>query len=133
MPTARPVLTFDLDGVICRPPLGINPGRGKHKSRSGEGTRGLLWRTENWRYRGRRPMTGAAEGLGLLQERFDCKVLSARSDQARELTVAWFQRYIGFVPELHLRGDWREKPAQFKARKVVELGALAHFEDDTHT
>lgn len=127
------MLTFDLDGVVCRPPLGINPGRGRHKSREGEGTRGLLWRTETWRYRGRRPMEGAAEGLHLLNTRFECKVLSARSAAARELTVSWFERYIGFVPELHLREDWREKPAQFKARKVLELGAFAHFEDDPHT
>jgi len=127
------VLTFDLDGVLCRPPLGINPGRGQHKSREGDGSRGLLWRTETWRYLGRRPMPGAAEGVRALMERFDCKVLSARSDAARGLTESWLAQHIGFVPELHLRADWREKPAQFKARKVIELRALAHFEDDPHT
>jgi hypothetical protein len=34
---------------------------------------------------------------------------------------------------MYLRPDWREKPAQYKARMAVELGAIAHFEDDAHT
>lgn len=129
----RPILTFDLDGVICRPPLGINPGRGQHKRRDGEGTKSLLWRTERWRYAGRRPMPGAAEGLRLLNERFDCRVVSARAGHARAFTERWFARHIGFVPELNLRADWREKPAQFKVRRLQELQPVAHFEDDAHT
>jgi hypothetical protein len=133
VPNGRPVLTFDLDGVICRPPFGINPGQGKGKSREGQGRRSILWRTERWRYLGRKPMPGAAEGFRALSETFDCKVLSARSNDARSLTAAWFERHIGVVPDLHLRSDWHETPAQFKARKVLELQPLAHFEDDSHT
>jgi len=128
-----PILTFDLDGVLCRPPFGINPGRGHGKQRGGEGTKNLLWRTERWRYALRRPMPGAREGLAVFQQSFDCHVLSARAGDAGELTSRWFQRYFGFVPVLHLRPDWREKPAQFKVRMVQELGPLAHFEDDPHT
>jgi hypothetical protein len=127
------VLTFDIDGVICRPPLGINPGRGINKRRDGEGTRSVLWRTERWRYLGRRPMPGAREGFTALARDFDCKVVSARSADAAQLTAKWFERHIGVTPELWLRQDYREKPAQFKARMVVELGAVAHFEDDAHT
>ena len=129
----RPILTFDLDGVLCRPPLGLNPGRGHHKSRDGEGTKSLLWRTEKWRYAGRKPMPGAVDGLRSLGETFDCRVLSARSEDARPLTERWFLRHFGFVPELNLRPDWHEKPAQFKVRRITELGAIAHFEDDPHT
>ena len=29
----RQLLTFDMDGVLCRPPLGINPGTGTGKRR----------------------------------------------------------------------------------------------------
>ena len=133
MTAARPVLTFDLDGVICRPPFGINPGRGIAKRREGEGTRSLLWRTERWRYLGRKPMPGAREGFTSLASGFDCKIVSARSAEAASLTARWFERHIGIIPELHLRPDYREKPAQFKTRKIVELGAIAHFEDDAHT
>jgi hypothetical protein len=74
----KPVLTFDLDGVLCRPPFGINPGRGMHKARGAPGKRGILWATERWRYRGRRPMPGAVVGFRLVGERFECKVLTAR-------------------------------------------------------
>ena len=34
---------------------------------------------------------------------------------------------------LNLRPGWREKPAQFKARRVAALTPIAHFEDDPHT
>ena len=129
----RPILTFDLDGVLCRPPFGINPGKGMHKRRGGEGAKSLLWHTERWRYAGRRPMEGARSGLELLSTRFDCRIVSARSNEARAFTESWLGHYLGSVPPLHLREDWHEKPAQFKARKVVELGAVAHFEDDAHT
>jgi hypothetical protein len=129
----RPVLTFDLDGVLCRPPFGINPGRGKKKHRDAEGKKNLLWLTESWRYLGRRPMPGAIEGFRSLSEAFDCKVLSARGEQARGLTERWFRRYLGFVPEIHLRPGWEETSAQFKVRMVQELRSQAHFEDDPHT
>jgi len=130
---ARPVLTFDMDGVLCRPPFGINPGKGRHKQRDKAGRLNLLWLTERWRYAGRRPMPGAPEALRELAAQYDCKVLSARGEVARRHTERWFARYFGTVPELHLRPHWRESPAQFKTRKVVELGAVAHFEDDPHT
>ena len=133
MAAEKPVVTFDLDGVLCRPPLGINPGRGRLKSREGEGTKSLLWRTERWRYAMRQPMPGAVEGFKLLGERFDCQVVSARSADAEEFTRRWCQRHLQADPALNLRPDWREKPAQFKARRVAELGAIAHFEDDPHT
>jgi hypothetical protein len=133
VPNARPVLTLDFDGVICRPPLGINPGRGKNKRRDGEGRQNLLWWTERWRYLGRKPMRGVQEGFLRLSETYDCKVLSARSLDAHDLTLRWCERYIGVRPELHLRPDWHETPAQFKVRMVTTLRPVAHFEDDPHT
>jgi hypothetical protein len=78
-------------------------------------------------------MPGAQEGLAALSESFECHVLSARAEHATELTQRWFERYFGFIPEMHLRPDFREKPAQFKVRVVKELRPLAHFEDDPHT
>lgn len=129
----KPRLTFDLDGVLCRPPLGINPGTGKHKRRDAPGKRGLLWMTESWRYHGRRPMPGAVEGFRLLSARFDCVVVTARGYPAERLTRAWFARHFGFVPELHMRSSWEETSARFKARKIAELRPVAHFEDDPFT
>jgi hypothetical protein len=131
--TNRLIVTFDLDGVLCRPPFGINPGSGRHKRRDTPGKRGPLWLTERWRYLGRRPMPGAAEGFRLLAARYDCRVVSARGEQARALTERWLQRYLGAVPPLYLRPHWRETSAAYKARLLPELGAVAHFEDDPHT
>ena len=130
---SHPIVTFDLDGVICRPPFGINPGRNQGKPRDGAGKRNLLWATERWRYAGRRPMPGARDGFRAIAERFECHVLSARAEVARGGVERWFGRYIGVVPVMHLRPTWEEKPAQFKARIVGELAPLAHFEDDPHT
>lgn len=129
----RPIVTFDLDGVLCRPPFGVNPGRNQQKARDGAGKRNLLWATERWRYAGRRPMPGAREGFRAVAGRFDCHVLSARAEVARGGIERWFSRYIGVVPVMHLRQTWEEKPAQFKVRIVGELSPLAHFEDDPHT
>lgn len=131
--SVRHIVTFDLDGVLCRPPFGINPGRNEGKSRSGSGSPNLLWLTERWRYLGRRPMPGAPEGFRQLADRYDCRVLSARGLVARGVVERWFQRYIGVPPPLYLRPGWQEKSAQFKARIVSELSPLAHFEDDPHT
>lgn len=129
----RPLLTFDMDGVLCRPPFGINPGRGTGKARDAAGKRGLLWLTESWRYHLRRPMPGAVEGFKLLAERHRCAVVTARGGPAEALTRRWFERHFGFVPELHVRPGWQETSAQFKARKMRELQPVAHFEDDPFT
>jgi hypothetical protein len=129
----RPVLTFDLDGVLCRPPFGLNPGRGRGKSRDKPGRRSILWYTEPGRYLGRRPMPGAVQGFRELSAQYDCRVLSARAAHSTGHTRDWFEKYFGVVPEIYLRPHWTETPAQFKVRMVQELGAFAHFEDDPHT
>lgn len=133
MAANRPVLTFDLDGVLCRPPLGFNPGRGQGKARDAEGRKNLLWRTEVWRYAMRKPMPGAREGFLALAETYDCRVLSARAEHARPFTEQWFERHFGLVPVMHLRPHWSETPSQFKVRTVRDLQPIAHFEDDAHT
>ena len=133
MASDRPVLTFDLDGVLCRPLLGINPGRNVNKKRSLEGRDSPLTATERFRFAGRQPMPGAREGFLWLNETYDCQVLSARTAQARTMTEAWLQRWFGRVPQVHLREGTAESPAAFKVRRAQELGAIAHFEDDPHT
>ncbi len=130
---AKPLLTFDLDGVLCRPPFGINPGTGKGKRRDARGHKNLLWRTEAWRAWGRKPMPGAIDGFKELQRSFDCQVLTARAEIARGLTEQWFRHFFHDVPLIHMRPAWDETPAAFKVRKVGELGPIAHFEDDPFT
>lgn len=129
----RKLLTFDLDGVLCRPPFGLNPGSGRGKSRETSGKRHLTWYTEPGRYLWRRPMPGAVAGFRELSTVYDCRVLSARASHSTNHTRGWFRRYFGVEPIIYLRPTWRETPAQFKTRMVGELGAFAHFEDDPHT
>ena len=129
----KPLLTFDMDGVLCRPPFGINPGKGRGKDRNKKGSKGLLWATEGWRYAFRRPMPGAPGGFQSLGAHYRCIVVTARSTKAEGLTRRWFERHFGAVPELHMRPSWEETSAQYKARKLRELRPLAHFEDDAFT
>jgi hypothetical protein len=130
---ARPVLTFDLDGVLCRPPFGINPGKNIGKPRKVEGHRTLLAITEPYRYYGRRPMPGAVRGFAAFAQDFDVHVVTARTERCRRVTEGWFRRWFGHVPALHLRADYSLTPAAFKLQRTAELGASAHFEDDPHT
>jgi hypothetical protein len=130
---ARPLVTFDLDGVLVRPPFGLNPGGRRLRTPAARGRRTMLWYLEPWRYAGRRPMAGAIEGLRLLDSQFDWAILSARSEAARGLTQAWLSRHLDVRPTVYLRRDWRETPAAFKARMAVQLGVAAHFEDDAVT
>jgi hypothetical protein len=127
------LLTFDLDGVLCRPPFGLNPGRGRGKSRERTGRWNIAWYTEPGRFLLRRPMPGAVEGFRVLSQEYDCRVLSARALHSVGHTTGWFEKYFGVVPQFYLRPHWRETPAQFKVGMVQELGAYAHFEDDPHT
>lgn len=129
----RPLLTFDLDGVLCRPPFGINPGSGRNKRRDAPGKGGLLWATESFRYLGRRPMPGAVEALLAYRDEYECVVVTARGTRAASLTRRWFTRNFGYVPELHMRPSASETSAQFKARKIAGIRPLAHFEDDPFT
>ncbi len=129
----RRIVTLDLDGVLCRPPFGFNPGNGRGKSRDKPGRCSILWYTEPGRYLGRRPMPGAVEGFRKLSATYDCRVLSARAEHSSGHTRAWFEKYFGVVPEIYLRPHWKESPAQYTVRMVQELGADAHFEDDPHT
>ncbi|MGD9935281.1 MAG: hypothetical protein AB7T37_16415 [Dehalococcoidia bacterium] len=133
MAPIRRVLTFDLDGVLCRPPFGINPGRNIDKRRKTEGKATALAPTEPFRYFGRRPMPGAREGFLWLTETYDCRIVTARTERTRSATEGWLRRWLGTLPELYLRPDYSETPAAYKVRTTQELGALAHFEDDPHT
>lgn len=128
-----PLLTFDMDGVLCRPPFGINPGGSGKKSRTAPGKLDILWLTERWRYCFRRPMPGAVEGLKALQDEYRCVVLTARGEAARPMTERWFRRHFGEVPVIHMRPSWRERSGQFKARMIAELKPVGHFEDDAFT
>jgi hypothetical protein len=128
-------VTFDLDGVLCRPPFGINPG-GLRRPGSKRRTDAIQWlahHSEGWRYALRRPMPGAIDGFRQVREFADCIVLTARGEVARAATERWFHRYLGEVPRIEMRTDLHVPSPQFKRCRVAELGSVAHLEDDPNT
>ena len=133
---SRPLLTFDLDGVLCSPPFGINPGRKiatTNSPKTSPRMPSILWFFERWRYRGRRPMPEAVKAFSEFQKSYRCVIVSARSEAARKETETWLEQYFQQVPDLFLRPTWRETPSEYKARVIQELNSLAHFEDDPRT
>ncbi len=133
MDSPRPLVTFDIDGVLCRPPFSLNPGGVSVRSTAPPRLPRPTWLLERWRYLGRKPMPGARDGFRAVAERFDCAIVSARGEGGRGTTAAWLERNLGTLPPLHLRPSWRERSSAYKARVVPELGPLAHFEDDPNT
>ena len=133
MADERPLVTIDVDGVLCRPPFGINPGSGRNKLRDKAGGWSPLWPMERFRYLGRRPMPGAAEGLQKLVQKYRCEVLSARGQAAEPHTRRWMRANLGADIPINLRPHWRESSARFKARMAPALASSVHIEDDPHT
>ena len=133
MPPDRPLVTFDIDGVLCRPPFGINPGGPSARSSDPVRFPRLSWPVERWFYGWRRPMPGAREGFHAVAARFACAAVSARAESTRGVTERWLERELGALPPLYLRPGWRERSSAFKARVIPALGAFAHFEDDPDT
>jgi hypothetical protein len=78
-------------------------------------------------------MAGARDGFLALAERYDCHVLTARTERARPLTEAWLREVLGYLPPLHLRPGYATTPAAWKVKLTGDLDAAAHFEDDPHT
>jgi hypothetical protein len=136
MDAPLPIVTFDLDGVLCRPPFGINPGglrRPGRRHKPNPIVRFLLDTTERWRYGFRRPMPGAIAAFQAAHEFADCIVLTARGERARAVTERWFVEHLGSVPRIEMRADLAESSPEFKRRRARELGAAAHLEDDPNT
>ncbi len=129
----RTVVTFDMDGVLARPPFGINPAANRGKRREAPARWNPLWLVERWRYLGRRPMPGSREALHAARRLADVVIVSARGEAARRSTERWLRRHFGEPPPLVLRPSWRERSAQFKARVLSELRPFVHIEDDPHT
>ncbi len=130
---ARPLVTFDIDGVLCRNPLGVNPGGVSADALTPARFPRPTWPFERFLYLRRKPMAGAVEGFHAIAERFECAIVSARGEGARALTEGWIARTLGVSPPLRLRSSWRERSSAFKARVIPPLQPLAHFEDDPNT
>lgn len=133
----RPLLTLDLDGVICSPPLGINLGI--HRSfldpdAVPPATRVLPSRLgvvlDTLRFEFRRPLAGVREALQSLAGSHRLVLLTGR----RSSPARWLRRHAldNNLDEIVIN-ETSLPSAHFKLRMVGELAASAHVDDDGRT
>jgi hypothetical protein len=137
-----PLVTVDLDGVLCRPPFGWNvtargPVEPPDVPRTGrlDRVRGLAWRAEPFRYSGRRGMPGARPFLEALHPRFRLVLVTARGVPAAESTRRWLEQrgLLPYLDGLAFRADPHRPATYYKADAVAGLHAAWHVDDDGRT
>lgn len=146
----RPLLSFDLDGVLAAPPLGrnftIQRRLDLHPQAVTAGTtsdpdprlslcdRLLIQTYFRIRYRGREPMSGARVTVAAAATRYRVIVLTARDWRGRKATEAWLGRHgiLEHVEQVVLNNTALTS-ARFKERVAQQLGVARHVEDDAMT
>jgi len=144
----RPLLSFDLDGVLARPPFGRNVtikrdltlepadrGATHHQSTALSIVDRLLAETYyRLRYSLRPPMPGAAEAVAVAAERYRVIVLTARNWRGRGSTLAWLERH-GMLQHLEevVLNDSGLPSAKFKRWLAEARGIVRHIDDDAAT
>jgi len=120
-----PLVTVDLDGVLCEPPLGLNlTTHGAVMSEDKRTRVGWLkrcvWRTEPIRYYGRRRMRGADAFLRQLAPHCRLYLVTARGVPSARHTRGWLKhnglwRYLDglvFRANLHFWRKLHHRPAR---------------------
>ena len=144
----RPVLSFDLDGVLARPPFGRNPTANRDTSLlpvpgvpptrrtppGGVWDRLLGATYFRLRYRGRAAMPGAADLVRAAAVHHRVILLTGRNWRGRNATLAWLGRadLLDRVDEVICNDTGLSSP-RFKAWAVVAHRVTRHVEDDPAT
>ena len=146
----RPLLSFDLDGVLAAPPLGRNftiqrrldlPPQAVAIGTSSDPDPRLSLRDRlliqtyfRIRYWGREPMPGAQVAVAAAATRYRVIVLTARNWRGRKATKAWLERHgiLEYVEQVVLNSTALTS-ARFKERAAQQLGVARHVEDDAMT
>jgi hypothetical protein len=135
-----PLVTVDLDGVLCEPPLGFNlTTHGAVMSEDKPKPAGRLkrwaWRTEAIRYFGRRRMPGADTFLRRLAPHCRLYLLTARGLPSARHTRGWLEHngLWRFLDGLVFRVGPELPPYTFKAEAVAALQPVWHIDDDGRT
>ena len=132
-----PLLTVDLDGVICGPPFRVNLGIGRRlidadapPPRAFVPPRWLAAPLDHLRFDLRPPLPEAREALAMLSGVRRVVVLTGR----RSSPARWLRRHglDGFVERMILNDSVDASP-HFKLRQVRALGAAEHIDDDGST
>ena len=133
----RPLLTVDLDGVICAPPLGVNLG-GHRSFLDPDATAPRAFVLPRWvaapfdriRFDIRRPLPEAREALSRLHELRRVVLLTGR----RSSPERWLRQYglAALIDDIVIN-DTGDASTHFKLRCVQSMGAAEHIDDDART
>lgn len=139
-----PEMTVDMDGVLCRPVLGVNfvisrdiqhPPDVQRVRHTRSIPRTLRWLDarlgQGVRYGWRMPMPQVADGLSALAEMRRLILLSGRPETARKTTEQWLIRHglRDYFSEIVLN-DRGLSNAAFKLSTTRERGIMQHVDDD---
>jgi hypothetical protein len=133
----KPVLTFDLDGVLCAPILGLNIGINRNflppeivppTAKISPDWWRIIW--DKIRFDCRRPMSDAAAYLDQLQSDYTLILVTGRRTSPnnwlkRNELLSYFSEVIWNTTEL--------QSAHYKLTTLSTLHPIAHFEDDPRT
>ncbi len=132
-----PLLTVDMDGVVCRPPFGRNLGI--HRSfldpdappaRASLPPRWLSQIVDHARFDLRRPLAGAREALQELRELRTVVLLTGRRSPPGQW-LGWHG--FGALLDGVVINDTQFASPHFKLEAIAELGAVGHIDDDART
>ncbi len=141
----RPEFSFDMDGVICRPPMGVNVTIARRMLKRpmptevseqrledvGKGRRMLMYGLDVLRFFGRVPMPDAVEGLAAIYEFAQPVLVTGRSFHGYRLIDRWLQQYgmRQYFSEL-LPNHTPLGGAQYKLWTAQRRGIAWHVDDD---
>ncbi|MEE9249055.1 MAG: hypothetical protein V3U79_10215 [Dehalococcoidia bacterium] len=142
---AKPAIGIDLDGVVCRPPLGLNiaigrgpyPGSSVEPVRASESaspekslSRSLKTVLLRLKYTGRRPMADAKSGLLAIGEHRTLVLITSRNGLVHQLVESWLSKHglLSLFEEVHTNDTGLPSP-EFKWRTLSGLG-IGEFVDD---
>lgn len=132
-----PLLTLDFDGVICRPPFGVNLGISREfldpaapPTEARVYPRWLNLPLDHLRFDLRAPMPGVREAMEALRTVRRLVVVTGRRSQP----TAWLRwhRLDGLVERV-IVNETALKSAHFKLEVLRTLGAAEHADDDPRT
>jgi hypothetical protein len=138
--TSLPLVTVDMDGVLCQPLFGWNatahgpvaapesvPPLGRRQR--------WLWLTETVRYLGRRRMPGADGFLRALAPHYRLILVTARGQPWAHRAEGWLERNRMWesLAGLVFREGPEQPPYAFKAAVVGALAPAWHVDDDGRT
>lgn len=136
-PSSEPVLTFDLDGILCAPIFGLNIGINRNFlmpevippiAKIPPDWWRIIW--DKIRFNSRRPMSDACEYLEQLQSQYALILVTGR----RTSPNSWLKKNGLFDYFSEVIWNTSEfQSAHYKLNTLNTLRPVAHFEDDPRT